>query len=241
VRLEERDRLGRQSRVLDPRLRELLQHPGVQRGVGRVVDHRPAVLPLEVDGVDALEPAELVVDLVRPVGPCVELEAQRGVEAEEGAEPFRRGWVAEPSGRDERDGLRLTAHRTAERDARLAQREIERGALERPAAVVDVHLALGRLREERQRLEVVREGVDRPVAGEWQHRAARLLCLLLAGVVRDVLSQPFLACAGEPDHGRLARERGPDDVLVPLELVALDRERKVADGVVEGHRGQSVA
>ena len=40
---------------------------------------------------------------------------------------------------------------------------------------------------------MAREAVDRPLAGERQHRPARLLGVLLASVVDDVLAEPFLA------------------------------------------------
>ena len=74
-------------------------------------------------------------------------------------------------------GSRPTA--SPERASRLAEREVERGALERPAPVVEVDEALGRGLEERQRREVLRERVERPVAGERERRPALLQAVVL--------------------------------------------------------------
>ena len=144
VRLEQRLRLGGECGILDPGVGEGLDHPPVEVGVGWVVDHGAGVLPLEVDRVDACERLELVEDLVRPVRPGVELEPQAGIEGEERAEPRGRGRVAEPARGHEGHGPRLPPDGLAERSSGLAEGEVERGALERPAPVVDVHVALGR-------------------------------------------------------------------------------------------------
>ena len=140
--------------ILEPRVRERLDHAAIELRVGRVVDDRAGVLALEVDRVDAAELPELGEDLVGPVRSSVELEAQRGVEVEEGAEPIGRGRVAQAPGSDERDGLRLAPDGVAERSIRLSEREIEGGALEGPAAVVGVRVPLGVFLEQRQRVEV---------------------------------------------------------------------------------------
>ena len=79
---------------------------------------------------------------VRPVRAGVELEAQRGVDREERAESRRGRRVAEAPGGDERDGSGRASDDVAERASRLTEREIERCALERPAAVVLVVVAI---------------------------------------------------------------------------------------------------
>ena len=78
VRLEQRLRLGGERGILDPRVGERLEHPPVEVGIGRVVDHGAGVLALEVDRVDAAQRLELGEDLVGPVRAGVELEAQVG-------------------------------------------------------------------------------------------------------------------------------------------------------------------
>ena len=111
MRLEEGKRLVGERGVLDPGVGEGLEHAAVQGRVGRVVDDRARVLPLEVDRVDAAELPQLVEDRVRPVRAGVELEAQRGVDRQEGAEPRRGRRVAEAPGGDERDGSRARVRR----------------------------------------------------------------------------------------------------------------------------------
>ncbi len=229
-------RLRRERGVLDPGVGEVLDHPSVELRVGRVVHDGAAVLALEVDRVDAAELLQLREDRVRPVRTGVELEAKFRVAREKGLDPCRRRRISEPAGGDEPDRSRVTSDDVAEGAARLTEREVEGGTLERPAPVVDVRVHLGRSLEERQRVEVAREAVDGPLAGEGQHGPARLLGVLLAPVIGHVLAEPFLAGADEADLGRLARELGRDDVRVTLQVVPVDRERERADRVVEAHR-----
>ena len=68
-----------------------------------------------------------------------------------------------------------------ERAARLAEREVEGGALERPAAVVEVRVLLGLVVEQRQRGEVLRERLERPLTAQRQHGPERLLQVVLGG------------------------------------------------------------
>ncbi len=241
VRLEERQRLRGERRVLDPRLGKRLQHTLVEAGVGRIVDDRARVLSFEVDRVDAAELLQLADDRVGPVGPGVELEAERGVDRKERTESLRGWWVAEPAGGDEGHGPGRASDDLAERPARLAQREVERGALERPAAVVLVVVAVRRLGEQRNRLQVLREALDRPFAGKREHRTSGLLRLLQRAVVGDVLAEPLLARSGEPDHRRLPEEVGARRVLVGFEVVPLDHDREVADGVEQRHQSAAHA
>ena len=75
-------------------------------------------------------------------------------------------------------------------------------------------------------VEVPRERVERPAAGEREHRAALLLRALLVGVVGDVLAEPLLAAALEVDRGRqAARTRRRDRAAASLERVGVDLER----------------
>jgi hypothetical protein len=56
---------------------------------------------------------------------------------------------------------------------------------------------------------------------------------VVEGVVGDVLADPLLAGALDPDRRRDAREVGRRLELLPLELIALDLERQAGD-LVEG-------
>ncbi len=123
----------------------------------------------------------------------------------------------------------------AQRGSGLSKCEVERGALERPAAVVDVDEPLGQRVEQRLCREVLGERVNRPVAGERERRSALLLAVVLGSVVRHVLADAFLACSVEVDDRRLAQELRPRLQLQALERVAVDLQREIADGVVQAH------
>ena len=129
---------GLLGRVLDPGIGEALDDPAVQRGVGRLVDHRADVQALEVDGVDRTgareRPAEVVVPGVRGV----ELESERRVRA---SRSFSGSIVAGSPSRSETTNVtgrhaRPTA--CSRGSARLAQGQVEGRALEGPATVVPV-------------------------------------------------------------------------------------------------------
>ena len=172
----------------------------------------------------------------RPARVRVELEAQTGVEGEPLVEPRGRGRIAETSRDDERNGPRLSSERRAERASRLPEGEVERRALEAPASVVVVRVLGGLGVEEREGREVLRERVQRPRARERQVRPALLEPVVLLAVVRDVLADALLAPAEETNERRLAEEVRSCLQREELELVALDAQRKVADGVVQAHR-----
>jgi hypothetical protein len=74
VRLENRARLIRERRILDPGLREALRDEPIQPRIGWLVDNGSFVLALEVDRFDAAELGQLGDELVRPAAPGVELE-----------------------------------------------------------------------------------------------------------------------------------------------------------------------
>ena len=128
----------------------------VELGVGLDVDRGALVLALQVERVDGARLDQLPDQLVGPVVGRVELEAQGRVDLEPLADRLDRGDLVgsgrrQPHRDDEGDRPRLAPEHLVQRLARLAQRQVERGALERPAAVVDRDLALGRAREQRRR------------------------------------------------------------------------------------------
>ena len=133
-------------------------------------------------------------------------------------------------------GPELAPDGLSERLPGLAEREVERGALESPAAIVEVHVSLGRVLEERLLGEVLRERVDRPRACERKHRSALELRVVLGRFVGDVLAEPLLAASDEADGRRLAREAARNVEGADVEVVRLHLERQVLDGVVEAHR-----
>ena len=155
VRVEHGLRLGGEGGILEPGVGEAVDDALVERRVGHRVDRRPAVLALEVDRVDGAGRGELLDQLVRPVGRRVELEAKARVVPEPGAQALRRRRLAEAHRDDERQRPRLRPTASPSDEARLAEREVERGALERPAAVVEVRVLVGLVVEERQRREVL--------------------------------------------------------------------------------------
>ena len=120
--------------------------------------------------------------------------------------------------------------------ARLAQRQVERRRLEGPAAVAarDVALRLGR--EGVEVADELAELAQRGEAGQVERRAGVLQGDVVERVVGDVLAEPLLAAAPEVDHGREPFEAG-DLQLQALELVALDLQRQVGEGVEGGHGG----
>ena len=135
VRLEDGIRLVVQRGILQPRVRKRERDARVEGRIRRLVDRRSLVGALEVERVDRAGLDELVDQSVVP-RPCrVELHAQVGIEVEPGAERRDRRRVAEPHRRDEAEGLGLALERLGERLARLAKGEVERRALESPAAI----------------------------------------------------------------------------------------------------------
>ena len=80
-------------------------------------------------------------------------------------------------------------------------------------------------------LQRVREGLERPGAGERQHRAGRLLAVVVLGVPGDVFAHALLAAASEVHEGGHPREAARDRFLSPLELVAVDLEGKPGEAL----------
>src|SRR5206468_11044684 len=92
---------------------------------------------------------ELGDEGVGPVRVRVELEAEVGIQAQPRVDALRRRRLTETHRDNERDRLVRAPDRLAERGSRLTEREVERGAPERPPAVVQVDQALGQRVEER--------------------------------------------------------------------------------------------
>ena len=65
-----------------------------------------------------------------------------------------------------------------------------------------------------------------------------LLVDLVVAVVGDVLAEPLLAAALQPDHGGAALEAARDGLAVPFERVAVDLEGQVGDALVGAHGAQ---
>ena len=225
--------------VLEPGVGQRLGDPAVERRVGVDVDRRALVGALEVDRGDRAGLDELLDQLAGPVGRAVELEAQPRVDLEPVAHRLEARRVAEPQRDDEADRAVLAAQHVAERAAGLAQREVERGALDRPAAVEpEGRHAAARRPGKRSSSPTWRANlVERPLAGERERRAARLLLALLVGVVGDVLAEALLAGAAQVERRGDARELRRDGALAALERVLLDGERQLGDAFVRGHDG----
>ena len=147
----------------------------VELRVRRLVDDGALVLALEIDRVDRPGRGQLGDELVRPVAGRVELEAERRVEVEPALDLVGRRRIDQAPRGHEGDGARLALDGIGERAARLAQREVERGALERPATVVVPGRHLRRAREQRQRVEELRERVDRERPLEREIRRRRVV------------------------------------------------------------------
>jgi hypothetical protein len=122
---------------------------------------------------------------------------------------------------DEGDRARLAAEDLGEALARLAQRQVECGRLEGPAAVEarDVALRLGR--EGVEVSDQLAEFAEGGEAGQVEGWAGVLEGDVVDGVVGDVLAEAVLAGAPEVDDGAEAFEGGEVE-LQGLELVALD-------------------
>src|SRR5207245_2470672 len=100
-------------------------------GVRRLVDDGALVEALEVDRVDGSGCDEGIDQLRGPGARRVELEAQAGVALEPAGDRLEARRLAEAQRDDEAQRLRLTPEHLVQRPPRLAQRQVERGAVER--------------------------------------------------------------------------------------------------------------
>jgi hypothetical protein len=132
--------------------------------------------------------------------------------------------------------VRLAPQHLVERAPGLAQREVERRALHAPAAVVAEDLEVGSAgREQVDFVEMARERVERPGAGELQDRPEILLGALRLRVVDDVLALALVAGAVQVEDRRAALERLAEAPAEALQLIALDLQGKVRDALVGAH------
>src|SRR5947209_2353028 len=207
-------RLVGQRRILDDRLRKGLRDRTVEARVRRLVDDRAVVLALQVEHADVSCRGDLAHVLVAPLARRIELELQFRVQLEPGPD-------LESRRDDEAHRTVLASERPAEREAVLAQREVEAGALERPAPVVLEAVLVEAAR-------VVRERHASALA----ERREAVVRLRLVG---DVLTVAGLARAHEDHRRRHAREVGRHGRLTPLRRERLDLELEPAHRVVERH------
>ncbi len=215
-----------EPRILDHDAGEALDDGAVLLGVGDEVDARSAVVRLQVEDAHAVGRGELLHHGAIPVLPHVELELEGGVQLEVGA--------------DLRAGRDDEAHRPvgaadggAERAAGLAEREVERRAFERPAAVVGCGVLLRLLRPQLELVEPRGVAGERLRSGELELRRK---VVVIRGGVRHVL-----ALAGEPVAGQLDGRRHARPVaagngkLAPRERVAVDLNVQACERIPEGH------
>ena len=135
VRREHALGLRGQRRVLVPGFGESANHARVEIRISRLVDDRPGVSALEVDGVDRARLHELGHQLVRPRARRIELEAHRRVPLEAPEQRLHARRLAEPKRDHVRDRPGLTADGVGKRAPCLPEGEVEGGAFERPPAV----------------------------------------------------------------------------------------------------------
>ena len=116
------------------------------------------------------------------------------------------------------------AERRAQALALLPQGQVQRGALERPAAVRAEELLLRRFEGEQvQAADQPREAVQRPGSGQRQIKRVRLVIL---GGVRDVLPAALVPAAAQHDGRGHAQKAAGDFQLGALRRVAVDLKRQ---------------
>ena len=212
--------LGRQLRILDPGVGERLDDAAVERRVGRVVDDRALVLALEIDRVDRAQRDELRDQLLVPGRRGVELEAQARRDPQALAQRLERRRLAQAQRGDEAHRLALAPERRVQRRAGLAQREVERGRVERPVAVqARLRRSVGSGKRSSERRCSAKDASVQSPAQRPRARAGALQRLLVLGVVGDVLAEALLARAVQADDGGLAHELARQGDLVAFELV----------------------
>ena len=142
-------------------------HPPVHVGVGDHVDRRALVVALEVHRVDRAGGGQLGHQLVGPGVGGIELEARAGVALQQRGQLLGRlGLALGRRGQAHRDHVvqrpGSAADHLAERLAGLAQRQVQRRRLERPAAVVARGLAhRRRVREQVQAVDQLGQLAER--------------------------------------------------------------------------------
>ena len=235
VRREQLRDLREVVRVLEQRVRERGDHALVHGEQLRQLGHVEPVLALEVDDLDGLRRGDLGDQLRRPGRDGVELEAQAGVAVEPDAQRRERRRIAQAERVDEADRAGLAAEDLVQRLARLVERQVERGGLERPVAPAARDVPLRRHRPLVELVQALAQRAEGPLAGQRQHGAGGVQRGRLVLVGRHVLAQPLVALAAQVDHVGLALEVVRLPHRQPLDLVGLDAQRERAQLVPHGH------
>ena len=163
----------------------------------------------------------------------VQLEAQPRVLRQPRVQPVEARRVADPDRRHEVDRARCAADGGLQRQAVLAQREIERRALERPAAVEAGALADRRDREQVGQAEQRRQLVERAGAVQPAQLAAAAQQLDLVDLVpRDVLALAGVGPAAETHDELDLREPARRVAHERLQLTPVDDDRQPGDARV---------
>ena len=162
--------LGQVVRVLQVCVRERGEHVVIHPTQRLLVLDLDPVVALEVDRVDRAGRRDLLDERRRPGRLRVELEAHAGRALQAPAQRLDRRLLAEAERVDEAHRLRLEPEYLVQRAAGLAQREVERGRLERPVTQVQRPVPFRRLRPQLQRGEVLAERGQRPLALERPRR-----------------------------------------------------------------------
>ena len=170
----------------------------------------------------------------------VELEAQPRMGVEPAGDRGERRRLAEAERVHEPDGPRLAAHGLVQRHAGLAQREVQRRRLERPVAPAPHRLPLGRLLPLLDAVHVLAERRERPLARHRQHRPHRVQRDGLVAERGDVLAEALLTTALEADQRRHALEVVAHRRSQPLDLVGLDLQREVCEGIPGRHAADTI-
>src|SRR3954454_4426155 len=233
VGLEQALRPVLERRILDPRTGQPLDDAPVQAVLGRHRHGEVAVGALEVDDIDAAQLRELRDDAVVPAGRGVQLEAQPGVLAQPRPERAQVGRVPDADRRHEGHRPGLPTDGVLQREAVLAQGQVERRAFERPPAVEAGAVADGVDGEEVGQGEQVRKLVERtgPVQPAQVTATAQELDLVDL-VPGDVLALADVRAAAETHDDRHLGEparRVADD---GVQLAAVDDERQRGDARV---------
>jgi len=201
----------------------------VKRAERRRILHLEAVLPLEVDRVDRARGRDLGDERRRPGRLRVELEAHARRALEPAAQRLERRLLAETERVDEADGLRLEPEHVVQWAAGLAQREVERGRLERPPAKAPRCVPLRRLGPELERREVLAEACQCPLSVERKRRSGLVQRRAVLAERGDVFTQPVDAGADEPHVRRDALEVVCEDGVQSFVGARLDHDWKLRE------------
>jgi hypothetical protein len=207
-------------------VRERRQDAVVQRVERLRILDIEAVVALEVDCVDGARRRDLIDERGRPTRLGVELEAHAGTAGETTAHGLDRGLLAQPERVHEAHRLRPDAKHLVQSAAGLAQREIERRGLERPAAKTDRTGVLRRLRPKAERRQMLTEAGECPVPLKGQGRTRFMQRRAVLAKRRYVLAETAGTAPGQPYLRRNALEVMSEDGVQAFVLARLDHERQ---------------